>query len=41
MAADEDDALAQIRRFLSYLPANAWEAPPVTEATDPPDRREH
>jgi acetyl-CoA carboxylase carboxyltransferase component len=41
VAADEDDALAQIRRFLSYLPANAGEAPPVTEATDPPDRREH
>jgi acetyl-CoA carboxylase carboxyltransferase component len=40
VAADEDDALAQIKRFLSYLPANAWEAPPLTEATDPPERRE-
>ena len=28
-AADEDDALAQIKRFLSYLPSNVWEAPPV------------
>ena len=34
-AADEDDALAQLRRFLSYLPANVWELPPLTAATDP------
>ena len=40
IAADEDDALAQLRRFLSYLPASVWEAPPVLAATDPPDRRE-
>jgi acetyl-CoA carboxylase carboxyltransferase component len=39
-AADEDDALAQVRRFLSYLPASVWEAPPVTESTDPPGRAE-
>jgi acetyl-CoA carboxylase carboxyltransferase component len=39
-AADEEDALAQIRRFLSYLPGSVWEAPPVTAATDPADRRE-
>src|SRR5205814_4675088 len=39
-AADEDDALDQLRRFLSYLPDNAWEAPPIAPATDPPDRRE-
>jgi acetyl-CoA carboxylase carboxyltransferase component len=39
-AADEDDALAQIRRFLSYLPDNAWEAPPVAAGGDPADRRE-
>jgi acetyl-CoA carboxylase carboxyltransferase component len=39
-AANEDDALAQIRRFLSYLPSNAWEAPPNIPASDPPDRRE-
>jgi acetyl-CoA carboxylase carboxyltransferase component len=39
-AADEDDALGQIRRFLSYLPDNAWEEPPVVAATDPADRRE-
>jgi acetyl-CoA carboxylase carboxyltransferase component len=39
-AADEDDALAQICRFLSYLPANAWEAPPCVACDDPPDRRD-
>jgi acetyl-CoA carboxylase carboxyltransferase component len=39
-AADEDDALHQLRRFLSYLPANAWEPPPCIDAGDPSDRRE-
>ena len=39
-AADEDDALEQIRRFLSYLPSSVWDLPPVAAATDPPDRRE-
>ena len=39
-AADEDDALAQVKRFLSYLPANVWEAPPLNASTDPADRRE-
>src|SRR5215211_6066420 len=28
-ASDEDDALAQIRRFLSYLPTSVWDPPPV------------
>lgn len=32
IAADELDALAQIRRFLSYLPANVWALPPVEPA---------
>jgi acetyl-CoA carboxylase carboxyltransferase component len=40
VAADEDDALGQLKRFLSYLPANVWEAPPVTPASDPADRRD-
>ena len=40
LAADEDDALAQLRRFLSYLPGSVWEAPPLAAAGDPPDRRE-
>src|SRR3954466_8218103 len=39
-AADEDDALAQLRRFLSYLPAHVWELPPIAASTDPADRRE-
>src|ERR1700704_310344 len=39
-AADEDDALDQLKRFLSYLPDNAWEAPPIATSTDPTDRRE-
>jgi acetyl-CoA carboxylase carboxyltransferase component len=39
-AADEDDALAQLRAFLSYLPPNVWEAPPVASGSDPRDRRE-
>jgi acetyl-CoA carboxylase carboxyltransferase component len=40
VAADEDDALDQIRRFLAYLPQNAWEAAPIIDGTDPADRRE-
>ena len=40
VAADEDDALEQLLRFLSYLPGNAWEAPPLEEGSDPADRRE-
>jgi acetyl-CoA carboxylase carboxyltransferase component len=40
VAGDEDDALDQIKRFLGYLPANVWEAPPRAPASDPADRRE-
>src|SRR5215208_3691534 len=32
VAADEDDALAQLRRFLSYLPGSVWEPPPRAPA---------
>jgi acetyl-CoA carboxylase carboxyltransferase component len=39
-AADEDDALDQLRRFLSYLPQNVWEPPPVVSCGDPAERRE-
>ena len=39
-AADEDDALDQLRRFLAYLPGSAWEAPPVAACSDPVERRE-
>ncbi len=39
-ASDEDDALAQIRRFLSYLPNSVWEMPPRLAPGDDPERRE-
>ena len=39
LAPDEEAAFAEIRRFLSYLPANVWEPLPRTAADDPPDRR--
>lgn len=40
LAADEADVFRQVRRFLSYLPSNVWEAAPVTETDDPAERRE-
>ena len=40
LAENETDALQQIRRFLSYLPANVWEEPPVAECNDDPHRRD-
>ena len=40
-AADtEEDAMEQIRRFLSYLPDNVWEMPPRNEPMDDPERRD-
>ena len=40
-AADtEKEAFEQIRRFLSFMPSNVWELPPVTASTDPVDRCE-
>lgn len=38
--ADESQAFDEIRRFLSYMPLNVWELPPVTDCDDPVDRRE-
>ncbi|HSG88558.1 MAG TPA: carboxyl transferase domain-containing protein [Pseudomonadales bacterium] len=38
VADDEHDALAQIRAFLSFLPASVWELPPRRTCTDPVDR---
>jgi acetyl-CoA carboxylase carboxyltransferase component len=35
---DDADAFAQIRRFLSYLPPNVWELPPVADTGDDPGR---
>jgi acetyl-CoA carboxylase carboxyltransferase component len=40
LADSEEDAFAQIRRFLSYLPSNVWEMAPRAEPTDPPERRD-
>jgi acetyl-CoA carboxylase carboxyltransferase component len=40
LAEDEADAFRQIRRFLSYMPRNAWETPPIIACDDPVDRRE-
>jgi acetyl-CoA carboxylase carboxyltransferase component len=40
-AADSEDAcFAMIRRFLSFLPSNVWELPPVVPSDDPVERRE-
>lgn len=38
LAADENDAVALIRRYLSFLPSNAWEYPPLRD--DGADRGE-
>jgi acetyl-CoA carboxylase carboxyltransferase component len=40
LAVDEDDAIAQIRTFLSYMPASVDELPPRAEPTDDVDRRD-
>src|SRR5262245_60418169 len=39
-AASEEEAFAQIRRFLSYLPSSVHEAAPRREPEDDPERRE-
>jgi acetyl-CoA carboxylase carboxyltransferase component len=39
-AEDEADCFRQIRRFLSYMPANVWELPPLAPCSDPIDRCE-
>jgi acetyl/propionyl-CoA carboxylase alpha subunit/acetyl-CoA carboxylase carboxyltransferase component len=40
LAETEAEAMAQARRFLSYLPGSVFEAPPRAETDDPADRRE-
>jgi len=42
LAESEEDAIAQTKRFLSYLPSSVFEAPPVLppDPSDPFDRRE-
>lgn len=39
-AASEEECFAMIRRFLSYLPTNVWQLPPVVPSDDPVDRCE-
>jgi acetyl-CoA carboxylase carboxyltransferase component len=39
-AADEPEAFARIRAFLSYLPTSVYALPPMLAPTDSPDRRE-
>ena len=39
-AASEEEAFEMTRRFLSYLPSNVYEMPPVIACEDPKDRRE-
>ena len=40
LADDEEDVFRQARKFLSYLPSNAWELPPVFDVGDRRDRSE-
>ena len=40
VAKDEVSALAMVRQFLSYMPQNVWELPPVQPCDDPVDRAE-
>jgi acetyl-CoA carboxylase carboxyltransferase component len=34
----EEACFAEVRRFLSYMPSNVWQAPPEVACTDPVDR---
>jgi len=40
LAETEEEAMAQTKRFLSYLPSSVYDAPPVLSSSDPTDRRE-
>lgn len=40
VADSEAHCFELIGRFLSYLPTNVWEAPPLGPSEDPPERRE-
>ena len=39
LAADDRDALAQVRRYLSYFPSSAWSYPPALDADARSTRR--
>ncbi len=38
VAANEQECFELVRRFLSYMPRNVWELPPVVATDDPVDR---
>jgi acetyl-CoA carboxylase carboxyltransferase component len=40
LAETEEDAVAQVKRFLSYLPSSVNEPPPTAPCDDPVDRRD-
>ena len=40
LAESEEEAVSLTKQFLSYLPANVYEAPPIVPSNDSPDRRE-
>jgi acetyl/propionyl-CoA carboxylase alpha subunit/acetyl-CoA carboxylase carboxyltransferase component len=42
LAETEEEAIAMTRRFLSYLPSNVYDGPPIVLShwSDPPDRRD-
>ncbi len=37
-ARDDSEAIAMVKRYLSYLPSSAWDYPPSTPPEDDPDR---
>ena len=38
--ASEEEAFLTIEEFLSYLPQNVWQMPPIIASSDPVDRRD-
>ncbi len=40
VAASEAQCFEMVRRYLSYMPQNVWQLPPVLESGDPADRAE-
>ena len=39
--ASEREAFLTIKKFLSYLPQNVWQLPPIVSCSDPIDRRDN
>ncbi|MBL22460.1 MAG: propionyl-CoA carboxylase [Rhodospirillaceae bacterium] len=40
VVTSEEECFAEIRRFLSYMPQNVWEQPPIEDSDDPAGRTE-